>query len=64
MAGGLESPHVPLVQAGRLVRMPGAVVEIPMLAVFHTGQDVGDLAHLHKPSHISGTHTAQPRTSG
>lgn len=39
MTGGLESHHAPLSLAGRLVRILGTVVEIPVLAVFHTGQD-------------------------
>jgi hypothetical protein len=37
---GLESPHAALSLAGRLVRILGAVVQIPVLPMFHTGQDL------------------------
>jgi len=62
MTGGLESHHAPLSLAGRLVRILGTVVEIPVLAVFHTGQDFAQrrpiafqLIRDNHPRHVSQT---------
>jgi hypothetical protein len=35
---GLESPHAVLALVGRLVSVLGAVVQTPMLPMFHTGR--------------------------
>jgi hypothetical protein len=34
---GLESPHAPLALARRLVGILGAIIQIAMLSMFHTG---------------------------
>jgi hypothetical protein len=40
VSGRLAPLHVPLRLARRLVRVVGAVVEVAVLAVLHTGQDL------------------------
>jgi hypothetical protein len=38
--GRLEPLHPSFPLAGRLVRILGAVIQIPVLPMFHTGQDL------------------------
>lgn len=39
VAGGLEPLHAPLPLAGRLVRVLRAIIEIPMLPMFHPREE-------------------------
>ena len=40
MARGFEPLHAPLPLTGRLMRVLGAIIEIPMLAMFHPGENL------------------------
>jgi hypothetical protein len=60
MAWGLESSHTPFSLAGRLMGILGAVMQIPMLPMFHTGQELAQC----RPVAFEFVHDDHPRHIG